>query len=88
MQDCCWSLTREIGRASKSRREYCGWLGAGQTQADEKKSVENPKVLLFLGTGRPTVPLVRITVVDQFPIRALYVQVGDRAADKIIFSMN
>ncbi len=62
-------------------------LGAGQTQADEKQSVEKPKVLLFLGTGRPTVPLVRITVVDQFPIRALYVQVGQRAADKIVFSM-
>jgi len=80
MQDCCWSLTREIGRASKSRREYCGRLGAGQTQADEKKSAENPRFLLFLGTGRPTVPVVRITVVDQFPIRALYGQVGDRVA--------
>jgi hypothetical protein len=30
---------------------------------------------LFLGTGRPTIPLVRITVVDQFLIRALYGQV-------------
>ena len=27
------------------------------------------------------------TVVDQFPVRALYVQVGERAVDKIVFSM-
>jgi len=53
-------------------------LGAGQTQAGEKTSVENPKVLLFLGTGRATAPLVRITVVDQFPIRAFYSQVGEK----------
>jgi len=32
-------------------------------------------------------PSVRVTVVDQFPVRALYVQVGDRVADKIVFSM-
>jgi len=40
-----------------------------------------------LEPGRPTVPPVRFTAVDQFPIRALYVQVGERAADKIVFSM-
>jgi len=32
-------------------------------------------------------PSVSVAVVDQFPVRALYVQVGDRAADKIVFSM-
>ena len=58
-----------------------GGLGAGKAQADEKKSVENPRVLLFLGTGRPTVPPVRITVVDQFPVRALYSQVGEKVVE-------
>ncbi len=39
------------------------------------------------GRHRPTVPPVRITVADQFPVRALYGQVGERVADKIVFSM-
>jgi len=34
-----------------------------------------------------TLPSVGVAVVDQFPVRALSVQVGERAADKIVFSM-
>lgn len=51
-------------------------MGIGLAQADEKKSVENPKVLLFLATGKPTVPPVGNTVVDQFPVRPFYGQVA------------
>ena len=50
------------------------------------KRVKTPQNDRNEPAGRPF-RLVRITVVDQFPIRALSVQVGERAADKIVFSM-
>ncbi len=37
--------------------------------------------------NQQTLPSISVAVVDQFPVRALSVQVDERAADKIIFSV-
>ena len=65
-----------------------------ETRISSRRTALLPVALVDCGAGAITqykmfitqTP-VSITVADQFPVRALTVQVGDRAADKIVFSM-